>query len=65
MSFAVLCGVAAVPAFTVPDVSDLRPARQAENIILTTVVEHFGVRSAVISCFEHGTRRDDGLASAY
>lgn len=50
---------------TVPDVSDLRPARQAKNITLTTVAEHFGVWPAVISCIERGTRRDDDLASAY
>ncbi len=50
---------------SVPDVSDLRPARQAKNITLTTVAEHFGVWPAVISCIERGTRRDDDLASAY
>ncbi|MFD7499404.1 IS110 family transposase [Streptomyces sp. NPDC059832] len=50
---------------SVPDVSDLRPARQAKNITLTTVAEHFGVWPAVISCIERGTRRDDGLAHAY
>ncbi|WP_244258541.1 hypothetical protein [Streptomyces sp. Tu 2975] len=49
---------------SVPDVSDLRPARQAKNITLTTVAEHFGVWPAVI-CIERGTRRDDDLASAY
>ncbi|MFF8835933.1 hypothetical protein [Streptomyces sp. NPDC015130] len=50
---------------SVPDVSDLRPARQARNITLTTVAERFGVWPAVISCVERGTRRDDDLASAY
>ncbi|MFF4693508.1 hypothetical protein [Streptomyces sp. NPDC001307] len=50
---------------TVPDVSDLRPARQAKNLALTTVAEHFGVWPAVISCIERGTRRDDNLADAY
>ncbi|MFB8393884.1 hypothetical protein [Streptomyces yangpuensis] len=50
---------------TVPDVSDLRPARQAKNIPLTTVAEHFGVWPAVISCIERGTRRDDDLANSY
>ncbi|MFD0337381.1 hypothetical protein ACFVH0_01615 [Streptomyces sp. NPDC127117] len=49
---------------TVPDVSGLRPARLAKNITLTTVAEHFGVRPAVISCIERGTRRDDGLVGA-
>ncbi|MFE9590338.1 transposase [Streptomyces microflavus] len=33
----------------VPDIADLRPARQAKNITLTTVAEHFGVWPAVIS----------------
>ncbi|MET7498615.1 IS110 family transposase [Streptomyces sp900116325] len=50
---------------TVPDVSDLRPARQAKNITLTTVAEHFGVWPAVISCIERGTRRDDDFADTY
>jgi hypothetical protein len=35
------------------------------NITLTTVVEHFGVWRAAISCIERGTRRDDNLADAY
>ncbi|MFF6772546.1 helix-turn-helix domain-containing protein [Streptomyces sp. NPDC012637] len=50
---------------SVSDVSDLRPARQAKNITLTTVAENFGVRPAVISCIERGTRRDDDSADAY
>lgn len=50
---------------TVPDVSDLRPPRRAKNITPATVAEHFGVRPAVISCIERGTRRDDDLAGAY
>ncbi|KOG54108.1 transposase [Streptomyces virginiae] len=50
---------------TVPEVADLRPARQAKNITLTTVARHFGVWPAVISCIERGTRRDDDLANAY
>ncbi|MFD7260132.1 transposase [Streptomyces sp. NPDC059874] len=50
---------------TVPDVSDLRPARQAKNITLSTVAEHCGVWPAVISCIERGTRRDDDLANSY
>ncbi|MEU9087344.1 hypothetical protein [Streptomyces sp. NPDC048357] len=50
---------------SVPDVSDLRPARQAKNITLTTVAEHFSVWPAVISCIERGTCRDDDLAGAY
>nr|WSY51949.1 IS110 family transposase [Streptomyces sp. NBC_00886] len=50
---------------TVPDIADLRPARQAKNITLTAVAHHFGVWPAVISCIERGTRRDDDLANAY
>ncbi|MFD7498130.1 transposase [Streptomyces sp. NPDC059832] len=49
---------------TVPDVSDLRPARQAKNITLTAAAEHFGVWPAVISCIGRGTRRDDDLVRA-
>ncbi|MFB7280275.1 hypothetical protein ACFCZV_24500 [Streptomyces hydrogenans] len=48
-----------------PDISDLRPARQAKSTTLTTVAEHFGVWPAVISCIERGTRRDDDFADAY
>lgn len=50
---------------TVPDIADLRPARQAKNITLTAVAHHFGVWPAVISCIERGTRRNDDLANAY
>jgi transposase len=49
----------------VPDYADLRPARQAKNITLTTVADHFGVWPAVISCLERGQRRDDQLAQHY
>ncbi|MER5642497.1 IS110 family transposase [Kitasatospora sp. NPDC002227] len=49
----------------VPDIADLRPARQAKNITLTAVANHFGVWPAVISNIERGTRRDDTLATAY
>lgn len=49
----------------VPEIADLRPARQAKNITLTAVADHFGVWPAVISCIERGTRRDDALATAY
>ncbi|THA28391.1 XRE family transcriptional regulator [Streptomyces sp. A1547] len=48
-----------------PTIADLRPARQAKNIALTAVANHFGVWPAVISCIERGTRRDDNLAKAY
>ncbi|MFE3880449.1 IS110 family transposase [Kitasatospora sp. NPDC059146] len=49
----------------VPEIADLRPARQAKNITLTAVANHFGVWPAVISGIERGTRRDDTLATAY
>ena len=49
----------------IPDYSDLRPARQAKNITLTQVAQHFGVWPMHISTLERGTRRDDNLAAAY
>ncbi|WP_371523014.1 hypothetical protein [Kitasatospora sp. NBC_01300] len=49
----------------VPEIADLRPARQAENITLTAVANHFGVWPATISTLERGIRRDDDLANAY
>lgn len=49
----------------VPDIADLRPARQAKNITLTAAAHHFGVRPTVISGIERGTRRDDDLANIY
>jgi transposase len=49
----------------VPDYADLRPARQAKNITLSTVAQHFGVWPAVISSLERGQRRDDTLADRY
>lgn len=49
----------------VADIADLRPTRQAKNITLTAVANHFGVWPAVISTIERGTRRDDDLANAY
>lgn len=48
-----------------PEIADLRPTRQAKNITLTTVANHFSVWPAVTSCIERGTRRDDNLADAY
>ncbi|MFG2236833.1 IS110 family transposase [Streptomyces sp. NPDC048723] len=50
---------------TIPEIADLRPARQAKNITLTAVAHHFGVWPSVISCIERGTRRDDDFANAY
>jgi hypothetical protein len=50
---------------TIDDIADLRPTRQAKNITLTTVAQHFGVWPAHISTLERGTRRDDDLAQRY
>ena len=47
------------------DYSDLRPARQAKNITLTTVAQHFNVGSITISRLERGQHRNDTLATAY
>ncbi|MFE7217102.1 IS110 family transposase [Streptomyces sp. NPDC057611] len=49
----------------VPDVADLRQARQSKNITLTAVANHFGVWPAVISNIERGLRRDDTFADTY
>jgi transposase len=49
----------------VPEVADLRPARQAKNITLTAAANHLGVWPAVISNIERGLRRDDTFADAY
>ncbi|MFF3877988.1 hypothetical protein, partial [Streptomyces sp. NPDC001978] len=49
----------------VPEIADLRPARQAKNITLTAAANHFGVWPAVISNIERGLRRDDTFADAY
>jgi transposase len=47
------------------DYSDLRPARQAKNITVTAVAEHFGVGSITISRLERGHHRNDSLVTAY
>lgn len=49
----------------VPSYTDLRPARQAKNMTLAVVADHFGVWPSVISCLERGQRRDDNLADRY
>ncbi|MFC9030951.1 IS110 family RNA-guided transposase [Streptomyces arboris] len=49
----------------IPGTADLRPTRQAKNITLTTVAQHFGVWPTTISRLERGLTRDDGLARAY
>lgn len=49
----------------VPDYDDLRPARQAKNITLTTAAAHFGLWPTTISRIERGQQRDDTLAQRY
>ncbi|MFW3116028.1 transposase, partial [Mycobacterium haemophilum DSM 44634] len=49
----------------IDDYSDLRPARQAKNITLSTVAEHFGVWPNDISRLERGLQRNDTLAANY
>ena len=50
---------------TTPGTADLRPQRQAKNITLTAVAQHFGVWPTTISRLERGLSRDDDLAHAY
>lgn len=50
---------------TVPGIADLRPLRQARNITLTAVAQHFGLWPTTISRLERGLSRDDDLAHAY
>jgi len=50
---------------TVPDITDLRPTRQARGLSLQTVADHFGVWPMHISSIERGKRRDDDLAHRY
>ncbi|MFB1299634.1 transposase, partial [Mycobacterium sp. pW049] len=49
----------------IDDYSDLRPARQARNITLTAVANHFGLWPTAISRLERGLTRDDTLAANY
>jgi transposase len=49
----------------VDDYSDLRPARQAKNITLSVVAEHFGLWPNDISRLERGLKRNDTLAANY
>ena len=49
----------------IDDYSDLRPTRQARNITLSTVANHFGVWPNDISRLERGLKRDDTLAADY
>lgn len=50
---------------TVPDYSDLRPARRAKNLTLTTAAEHLAVWPARIGELELGRRPNDDLAQRY
>ena len=49
----------------IDDYSDLRPARQAKKLTLTTVANHFGVPIITISRLERGHQRNDTLANNY
>lgn len=49
----------------VPNYSDLRPARQAKNITLTTVAAALGVWPSRVGELELGRRRDDDFAYRY
>jgi transposase len=50
---------------TVPDYSDLRPARHAKNLTLTTAATALGVWPSRVSDLERGQRRDDDFAQRY
>ncbi len=50
---------------TVPDYTDLRPARRAKNLTLTAAAAHLGVWPARIGELELGRRPNDQLAAAY
>jgi transposase len=49
----------------VPEYTDLRSARQAKNITVTSAANHFGVWPTVISRIERGLQRDDAFADTY
>jgi transposase len=50
---------------TVPDYTDLRPARRAKNLTLTAAATHLGVWPARIGELELGQRPNDELADRY
>lgn len=50
---------------TVPDYTDLRPARRAKNITLTNAATALGVWPARVGELELGRRRDDDFADRY
>lgn len=49
----------------VPDITDLRPARQARGLTLQDVADHFDLWPNDISTIERGKRRNDELATRY
>jgi Transposase IS116/IS110/IS902 family len=49
----------------IDDYSDLRPARQAKNLTLATVADHFGVPIITVSRLERGHQRNDTHANNY
>jgi transposase len=49
----------------VPEYADLRPARQAKNITLSAVANHFDFWPMTISMIERGKRRDDAFTNTY
>jgi transposase len=52
-------------ACPIDDYTDLRPARQAKNITLAVVANHFGVPKITVSRLERGKQRNDDLATNY
>jgi hypothetical protein len=50
---------------TIPDYSDLRPARRAKNLTLTAAAEHLAVWPPRIGEHELGRRPNDDLANRY
>ena len=48
-----------------PDYTDLRPARHAKNLTLTTAATALGVWPSRLSDLERGQRRDDDFAQRY
>jgi transposase len=49
----------------IDDYRDLRPARQAKNLTLAAVAQHFGVPIITVSRLERGHQRNDTLANHY
>jgi transposase len=51
--------------YQIDDYTDLRPAREAKNITLAVVANHFGVPVITVSRLERGKQRNDELATNY